>query len=95
MLGRGEPTGYDKTVAATWSLAFLHLEQTAPGAVGLLRLLAFYASEAVPVRLLLQPRPGLAGQLAPEVGPVLVPLLEDELAADDAVAALRRYSLIT
>ena len=32
MLGRGEPTGYDKTVATTWSLAFLRLEQTAPGA---------------------------------------------------------------
>ena len=95
MLERGEPTGYDKTVATTWSLAFLRLEQTAPGAVGLLRLLAFFAPEAVPVRLLLQPRPGLAGQLAPEVGPVLVPLLADELAADDAVAALRRYSLIT
>ena len=66
-----------------------------PAAAGLLRLLAFCAPEAVPLRLLLQPRPGLAGQLSPEVAPVLVPLLEDELAAGDAVAALRRYSLVT
>ena len=95
LLARGEPTGYDKTVASTWALAFDRLQQTAPGAVGLLRLLAFCAPEAIPLRLLLQPRPGLAGQLGDEVAPVLVPLLEDPLAAGDAIAALRRYSLVT
>ncbi len=40
MLARGEPTGYDSTVAATWALAFEKLEQSAPQAAGLLRLLA-------------------------------------------------------
>jgi Tetratricopeptide repeat len=94
MLARGEPTGYDKTVASTWGLAFDRL-QTAPGAVGLLRLVAFFAPEAVPLRLLLQPREGLADQLGRDVAPVLVPLLEDQLAAGDAVAALRRYSLVS
>ena len=81
---RAEPAGPrradrvpGKTVATTWALAFAGLEQAAPRAVGLLRLLAFCAPEAIPLRLLLQPRPGLAGQLAPEVAPVLVPLLED------------------
>ena len=34
------------------------VQQTAPGAAGLLRLLAFCAPEAIPLRLLLQPRPG-------------------------------------
>ena len=63
MLGRGEPTGYPETVATTWSLAFEDLQQAAPGAAGLLRLLAFCAPEAIPLRLLLQPRPGLAEQL--------------------------------
>ena len=63
MLARGEPTGYRKTVASTWALAFDGLQQTAPGAVGLLRLLAFCAPEAIPLRLLLQPRPGLTGRL--------------------------------
>jgi hypothetical protein len=61
MLPRGEPVGYDKTVASAWALAFDHVQQTAPGAVGLLRLLAFCAPEAIPLRLLLQPRQGWPG----------------------------------
>ena len=95
VLGRGEPTGYPETVATTWRLALEDLQEAAPGAVGLLRLLAFCAPEAIPLRLLLQPRPGLAGRLGEEVAPVLVPLVEDPLAAGDAIAALRRYSLVT
>ena len=95
LLGRGEPTGYPGTVATTWRLAFEDLQQTAPGAAGLLRLLVFCAPEAIPLRLLLQPRPGLVGRLGDEVAPVLIPLLEDPLAAGDAIAALRRYSLIS
>ena len=95
LLGRGEPTGYPQTVATTWRLAFEDVQQAAPAAAGLLRLLAFCAPEAVPLRLLLRPCPGLAGRLNDEVAPVLVPLLEDPLAAGDAIAALRRYSLIS
>ena len=94
LLARGEPVGYTGTVTAAWSLAFAQMEESAPGAAGLLRLLAFCAPEAVPVGLLLQSRPGLAGQLSPEVAGVLVPLLGDALAVKDAVAALRRYSLV-
>ena len=94
VLGRGEATGYDCTVAATWSLAFGRLCHFAPGASGLLRLLACCAPEAIPLRLLLQPRPGLADRFGGEVA-VLAKLLEDPLAARDAVAALRRYSLVT
>jgi hypothetical protein len=92
LLARGEPTGYSGTVATTWQLAFEHLQQ---GAVGLLRLLANCAPEAIPLNLLLRPRPGVAGQVGEQVAPVLLPLLEDELAADDAIAALRRHSLIS
>jgi Tetratricopeptide repeat len=95
LMARGEPTGYDKTVASTWALAFDRIQQTEPGAVGLLRLMAYYAPEAIPLRLLLQPRPGLAGQLGDEVTPELTSLLGDLLAAGDAIAALRRYSLVT
>jgi hypothetical protein len=95
LLARGEPTGYHKTVAMTWALAFEQLEQSDPGAGGLLRLLACCAPEAVPLRLLLQPRDGLASQLGNEVAPVLVPLLDDWLAVADAVAVLRKYSLIS
>ena len=95
ILARGVPTGYSKTVASTWALAFDRLQHTEPGAGGLLRLLAFCAPEAIPLHLLLQPRPGLAGRLGAEVVPVLAPLLEDPLAASDAIGALRRYSLVT
>jgi len=35
LLARGEPTGYDKTVATTWSLALRQLEESAPSAAGL------------------------------------------------------------
>jgi Tetratricopeptide repeat len=94
LLRRGQPTGYTGTVAATWEVAFTQLEHSDPEAAALLRLLAFCAPEPVPLRLLLQDRPGLAGKFSPEVGGMLVPLLEDELAARDAVEALRRYSLI-
>jgi hypothetical protein len=94
LLARGEPVGYPGTVAAACVLAFTQLEETAPVAAGLLRLLAFCAPEAVPLGLLLRPQPGLAEQLPAEVAPGLVPLLEDELAVKDAVGALRQYSLV-
>jgi hypothetical protein len=58
LLARGQPAGYSRTVATTWALAFAQLEHSSPGAPGLLRLLAFCAPEAVPLGLLLQPRPG-------------------------------------
>ena len=71
LLARGGPTGYSGTVATTWALAFGQLEQSAPVAAGLLRLLACCAPEAIPLRLLLQPRPWLANDLAPAVAAVL------------------------
>jgi hypothetical protein len=92
---RGEAIGYRETVATTWRLAFKDVQQDAPGAAGLLRLLAFCAPEAIPVRVLLQSRPGLAGRLGNEVVAVLMPMLEDKLVAGDAIVALRRYSLVT
>ena len=88
------PPAYRQTVATTWRLAFEHL-QADPPAAGLLRLLANCAPEAIPLHLLLHPRPGLGDSLGPEIAPVLLPLLEDPLAAKDAVAALRRHSLIS
>jgi hypothetical protein len=94
LLARGPVPGYGGTIATTWALAFGQLQDSAPGAAGLLRLLACCAPEAVPLRLLLRPPPGRSDQLAPEVAQVLKPLLDDELAAGDAIAALRRYSLV-
>jgi Tetratricopeptide repeat len=91
LLTRGEPTRYAKQVATTWTLAFDELQQTAPSAIGLLRLLAWYAPEQIPLRLLLQPLPNPHGPLPEE----LASLLDDPLTADDAVASLRRFSLVS
>ena len=95
LLSRGKPTGYGKTVATTWALAFERLDQSVPGATGLLRLLACCAPEAIPWRLLLQSRSGLTERLGDDVAAALGPLLDDPLAASDAIAALRQYSLVT
>ena len=94
LLGRGEAVGHPGAVAATCAMAFTKLEDSDPRAAGLLRLLAFCAPEPIPWRLLLQARSGLAEQMCPEVAEVLLPLLDDEQAAGDAVAALRRYLLV-
>ena len=83
LLGRGE-------VATTWLLAFTELGDPA---TGLLRLAACCAADSIPLDLLLQPRPGL--EFGTHVAPLLGPLLHDELARDEAVAGLRRYSLIS
>ena len=91
MLARGEPAGYSKTVASTWTLAFGQLRQSAPRAISLLRLLGCCAPERIPLRLLLRPHTGLPDSLVAELGP----LLDDPLAADDAVAALRRFTLVS
>ena len=94
LLARGQPTGYAGTVAATWALAFAQLERSDPVPAGLLRLLAFCAPEAVPLRLLLQTQRGRMKGLRRPVTKV-VRRLRDPLVAADAVAALHRYSLVT
>ena len=91
LLARGEAAGHREHVAATLGLAVSRLGRDAP-AVGLLRLLAFLAPEPVPLGLLLD-REDAAQRLGAETSRVLGPLLGDPVAAGDAVAALRRYSL--
>ncbi len=93
LLSCAEVAGYGKQVTTTWALALDQISQAAPRAATLLRLLACCAPEAVPLGLLLNPRPENAEPFHPEVGPLLEPLLADLLAVDDAVAVLCRYSL--
>ncbi len=93
LLSRGEVAGYDKRVATTWSLAIAALGQDSPAA-GLLRLVACYAAEDIPLDLLLQPGVDVTESGAAVI-PLLAPLLDDELARDDAMSGLRRYSLIS
>src|SRR4029077_3420012 len=49
----------------------------------------------IPLRIIEQPRLELTRRLSSNVKPLLLPLLEDLLVAKDAIAALRKYSLIS
>jgi hypothetical protein len=92
LLARGQAAGHPADVTATLGLALSRLADQAPAAVGLLQLLAFLAPEPIPLTLLLSiGRPsGL-----PEVTVRGGSLLSDPVAAGDAIAALRRYSLVS
>ena len=91
LLARGEAAGHPLDVTATLGLGLSRLAADAPDAVAALRLLAFLAPEPVPLTLLLQDGPATDPAVTGTVGP----LLGDLVAVGDAVAALRRYSLVT
>ena len=87
LLGRGNPpAGYEATVATTWEISFQQVSNISPGAADLLNLCAFLAPDEIPKKLLREGSRHLPQSLAAT--------LKDTLAFNDAVAALRRYSLI-
>src|SRR6266508_590527 len=86
LLKRGQPLGYQHTVATTWSLALERLQKGEPAAVGLLTLTAFLASDDLPQSLLVAHHDELPEPLASAA--------RDPLALADTVAALRRFSLV-
>jgi tetratricopeptide (TPR) repeat protein len=86
LLNRGQPLGYQHTVATTWSLAFERLRGSEPATVDLLALVSFLAPDNLP-------QPLLAAR-AQELPEPLASVAADPLALADAVAALRRYSLV-
>jgi hypothetical protein len=94
LLARGEVAGHPADVAATLGLALSRLEEEAPAAAGLLRLLACLAPEPVPLTALLSDGE-IAARLPPDAAATVGPLLGNPVAAGDAIAALRRFSLIT
>ena len=94
LLARGQAAGHPADVSATLGLALSRLRDEAPAATGLLRLLACLAPEPMPLVLLLADAQA-AVKLAPDVAAAVGPLLGDPVAVGDAVAALRRYSLVT
>jgi hypothetical protein len=93
LLARGEAAGHPADVAATLGLTLSRLEGQAPDAAGFLRLLAFLAPEPVPLPLLLPGGQG-AGVPGPGAAAQVGALLGDPVATGDAIAALRRYSLL-
>ncbi len=84
---RGERSpAYPESVATTWSLSFQKVEQRNPAATELLRLFAFLAPDAIPEEIVLQG--------APRLGASLQSLLQDGLAFNEAIGALRAFSLV-
>jgi tetratricopeptide (TPR) repeat protein len=86
LLKRGQPLGYQHTVATTWSLALERLREEEPTAVELLTLASFLGPDDLPLPL-------LAAHVQ-ELPEPLAQLASDPLALADTVATLRRYSLI-
>jgi NB-ARC domain len=72
LLHRGQPLGYQHTVATTWSLALQQLRDTEPAAVDLLTLASFLSPDDLPQPLLAthhdqlpEPLAAAAGDLSP------------------------------
>jgi tetratricopeptide (TPR) repeat protein len=86
LLQRGKPDDYPDTVATTWEISFQAAQQESPAAAGLLNVCAFLAPDDIPIAALRKGKDDLPDLLAETVA--------DELRFDEAVAALRRYSLI-
>jgi hypothetical protein len=86
LLQRGRPQDYPNTVATTWEISFQAAQQESPAAAELLNLCAFLAPDDIPIAALRKGKNRLPDLLAETVA--------DELRFDEAVAALRRYSLI-
>jgi len=79
-------TDHPEPVATTWSLSFQRVEQTSPAAADLMRLCAFLHPDAIPEELITEG--------APDLGPALQPLAGNLIALDEAMEALRAYSLV-
>lgn len=77
---------YPETVATTWSLSFLRVEQQSPAAADVLRLCAFLAPDAIPEELLMHG--------AAELGTVPGAEASDPFKLNEALEVLRRYSLV-
>lgn len=86
LLARGSTsTDYPATVATTWDLSFDEVKKLSPHAEPLINLLAFFAPDDIPLEIIKASAEHLPEPLA---------AISDPITFDDALAALRRYSLI-
>lgn len=87
LLKRGQQApDYPHTVETTWKLSFSEVEQQSPAGAALLYLCAFLAPDDIPIDIIRQ-----SSDRVPET---LGIALKEDLEFDDAIAALRRYSLV-
>jgi tetratricopeptide (TPR) repeat protein/cellulose biosynthesis protein BcsQ len=87
MLRRGKSSQeYPDTVATTWELSFQKVKAASPSAADLLNLCAYLAPDDIPKKLLVEGAKHLPKSLAAAV--------QDPVACNDALAVLRRYSLM-
>jgi len=85
LLGRPSPSS-DSTVATTWEMSFQQVERRSPPAAALLSLCAFLAPDDIPLDIVKQ---------APDLPKPLAEAAADAVRFDDAIAALRRFSLVS
>ena len=83
---RGFVTDYPEPVASTWSLSFQQIEERNTAASDLLRLFAYLSPDAIPEEII------TIG--ASSLGPALSPVAADTFLLNQALEALRAYSLI-
>ena len=81
-----DAVGHPEPVATTWSLAFEKIKQANPAAAELLRLLALLHPDRIPESMIVE---GAAA-----LGPVLEPVVRDEIDFNEAIGELHKYSLI-
>jgi tetratricopeptide (TPR) repeat protein/transcriptional regulator with XRE-family HTH domain len=77
---------HPESVASTWALSFLQVEQSNLAAADLLRLCGFLDPDAIPEEILTEG--------ASLLGSILGPVASDPLQLNAAIQVLRRYSLI-
>jgi tetratricopeptide (TPR) repeat protein len=85
LLKRPSPSS-DTTVATTWEMSFQQVERRSPPAAALLNLCAFLAPDDIPLDIV---------QQEPKLPEPLAEAAADAVQFDDAIAALRRFSLVS
>jgi tetratricopeptide (TPR) repeat protein len=84
---RGVAIDHSQPVATTWSLSFQRVEERNPAAADLLRMSAYLSPDAIHEEMLMQG--------ADTLPPTLAAVVADGYLLDQAIEALRAYSLIT
>jgi tetratricopeptide (TPR) repeat protein len=77
---------HPESVATTWSLSFEQVERDNPAAADLLRVCAFLSPDAIPEEMIVEG--------AVHLGPLMQPIATDPSLLDEAIAALRHFSLL-